>query len=253
MEFKKFSIGNVTLYQGDALAVLSSLTEQSIGAVITDPPYASSGASALTKAIAPSKKYVQSGQKKSYPEFQGENRDQRSFCFWSTLWASECYRIAKDGAPICVFSDWRQLPTTTDYLQAGGFTFNGIVPWDKTESTRPAKGRFRAQAEYIVWGFKGRCVTEKNPVYLAGSVRARVNPKEKLHMTGKPIAVMDHIIKIVPPGETVIDPFMGSGSTGVSAINAGLSFTGIEASPEYFALAKERLIEAYKAYTEEGA
>lgn len=246
MNFKEYSIGNVTLYQGDALAVLASLSDQSIGAIITDPPYASSGASALTKNASPSEKYVQHGQSKRYPEFQGENRDQRSFAFWATLWVGECYRIAKDGAPICVFSDWRQLPTTTDYLQAGGFSFNGIVPWDKTEATRPARGRFRTQAEYIAWGFKGKCNMEMNPVYLAGAIRERVNPKEKLHMTGKPVAVMEHLIKVVPPGAVVVDPFMGSGSTGVAAIQAGLPFIGIEACPEYFEVAKDRLASSYE-------
>ncbi len=248
MAIKRFSIGNIVLFQGEALEVLGRLGNQSVGAVITDPPYASSGVSAITKAQAPSQKYQGIHVKNKHPEFNGENRDQRSFHFWSSLWASECYRIAREGAPICVFSDWRQLPTTTDYLQSGGFTFNGIVPWDKTESCRPARGKFRCQAEYIAWGFKGRCQSDKHPVYLSGAIRERVNPKEKLHMTAKPVAVMAHLIQVVPSGETVLDPFMGSGSTGVAAIHAGLPFIGIEATVEYFAVAKKRLSSAYKAH-----
>ncbi|WP_444901704.1 DNA-methyltransferase [Microbulbifer sp. SSSA007] len=245
MGIKRFAVGNVTLFHGDSLEVLEKLKGNSIGAVITDPPYASSGASSLTKAQAPSQKY-QGDTKRKHPEFFGENRDQRSFGFWASLWVSQCYRIVKTGSPICVFTDWRQLPMTTDYVQAGGFSFNGIVPWDKTESTRPARGKFRCQAEYVVWGFKGKCIGDRNPVYLKGALRERVNPKEKLHMTGKPVAVMDHLVQVVPPGEIVIDPFMGSGSTGVAAINAGLPFIGIEASEEYFEVAKKRLRAAYR-------
>ncbi|WP_299580906.1 site-specific DNA-methyltransferase [uncultured Microbulbifer sp.] len=246
MKIKRFAIGNIVLFQGDALAVLEKLQGNSIGAVITDPPYASSGASSLTKAQAPSQKYQDNDVKNKHPEFMGENRDQRSFAFWASLWVSQCYRLVKTGSPICVFSDWRQLPTTTDYIQAGGFSFNGIIPWDKTESVRPAKGKFRCQAEYIAWGFKGKCYGDRHPVYLKGALRERVNPKEKLHMTGKPVAVMEHLVKVVPPGETILDPFMGSGSTGVAAIKFGHPFIGIEASEEYFEIAKKRLRSAYR-------
>lgn len=241
MTFKSYTLGNFTIYKGDAIQVLASFKDNSIGALVTDPPYASSGSQSLTKATVSSKKYVNSGTKKVYPEFQGENRDQRSFAFWATLWMAECYRVCKTGAPALVFSDWRQLPSSTDYLQAGGFTFNGIVPWDKTESTRPSKGKFRNQAEYIAWGFKGKCFANSNPVYLSGAIRERVNSNKKLHMTGKPEPVMDHLLKIVAPNETVVDPFMGSGTTGVAALNQGKKFIGIEATDEYFEIAKKRL------------
>ncbi|WP_226648149.1 DNA-methyltransferase [Microbulbifer variabilis] len=245
-DIKRFAVGNVVLYQGDSLAILEKLQSNSLGAVITDPPYASSGTSSLTNAQVPSKKYQNNDVKNKFPEFMGENRDQRSFAFWASLWVSQCYRLVKTGSPICVFSDWRQLPATTDYIQAGGFSFNGIIPWDKTESVRPAKGKFRCQAEYIAWGFKGKCYGDRHPVYLKGALRERVNPREKLHMTGKPVAVMDHLVQVVPPGETIIDPFMGSGSTGVAAIKAGHPFIGIEASPEYFEIAKKRLRATYR-------
>lgn len=62
------------------------------------------------------------------------------------------------------------------------------------------------------------------------------------HSTVKPIRLMEYLIKLItPPGGTVLDPFMGSGSTGVAAKRLGFHFTGIELSPEYFEIAKRRI------------
>ena len=79
------------------------------------------------------------------PRDVGVQNERGSFGYRCALWLSECLRVAKAGAPICVFTDWRQLPTTTDVLQAGGFVWRGLVVWDKTEACRPAMGRFAAQ------------------------------------------------------------------------------------------------------------
>ena len=74
------------------------------------------------------------------------------------------------------------------------------------------------------------------------------------HSTVKPIRLMEYLVKLVtPPGGTVLDPFMGSGSTGVACKNLGFNFTGIELSEEYFEIAKKRMdnkkqMELHEAY-----
>ncbi|MDP2794373.1 MAG: hypothetical protein Q8O25_09895 [Sulfurisoma sp.] len=73
-----------------------------------------------------------------------------------------------------VFSDWRQIPVTTDAMQAAGVTWRGIAVWDKTGGARPYKGGFRSQAEYIVWGSKGPLKGER---YSPGVFR--VNPRSQ--------------------------------------------------------------------------
>lgn len=118
------------------------------------------------------------------------------------------------------------------------------MPWDKTEAVRPVLGRFRNQAEYVVWGSKGDMSTKRNVKVLPGVYRAIVKPQEKFHLTGKPIELMESIIKITEPGGTILDPFMGSGSTGVAAIKQGYKFVGIEQSKDYFEIAENRLKEA---------
>ena len=117
-----WSAERATLYGGDSLSVLATLPAASVDAVITDPPYSSGGTFRSDRAADPTQKYVPTKEVINFhPGFSGDNRDQRSFSYWSALWLSECLRVAKPGAPICLFTDWRQLPTTTDALQAGGW------------------------------------------------------------------------------------------------------------------------------------
>lgn len=235
---------NYKIYKGDCLTVLPTLSDESVDAIIVDPPYNSGGQSSASRAAMPVKKYQQSGTQKQYFDFFGDNKDQRSYLHWCAIWLAECFRIARLGSPICIFTDWRQLPITTDALQAGGFVWRGTVPWDKTEAVRPVLGRFRNQAEYVVWGSKGDMSTKRNVKVLPGVYRAIVKSQEKFHLTGKPIELMESIIKITEPGGTILDPFMGSGSTGVAAIKQGYKFIGIEQSKDYFEIAENRLKKA---------
>ena len=144
------------LIEGEALAVLASLPTNSVDCIATDPPYSSGGLHLRARQQSTSEKYVMRTSGADHPEFTGDSRDQRSFAYWCQLWTSECLRISKPGATMLVFSDWRQLATTIDAVQAGGWTFTGVAPWDKTEGARPRMGGMKAQAEYIIHATKGR-------------------------------------------------------------------------------------------------
>lgn len=235
-----------TLYHGEALTLLRTLPDASVDAIIADEPYSSGGTSSRERTSrSPREKYQTTGTQRTYPTFYGEHRDQRSFAYWCALWLSECLRIARPGAPICMFTDWRQLPSATDALQAGGWLWQGIVPWTKP-SARPHVGRFTNQCEYIVWGSNGPLGERPGIGVLAGFITAAVIAKEKHHLTGKPLAVMEHLVKICAPGGTILDPFAGSGSTGVAALRQGYSFIGIEQSADYIPIAQARLEAAGK-------
>ena len=120
----------VILYHGDALGILYSLPDLVMDAVLTDPPYSSGGVTLGARQADPAHKYQQSGTKRQYPPMLGDTKDQRSWTMWCTLWLTECWRIARDGAPLLVFTDWRQLPSLSDAVQAAGWKWLGIVPWD---------------------------------------------------------------------------------------------------------------------------
>jgi len=236
-------IGGATLYQGDAMQVLQSLGL--VDALVTDPPYSSGGLFRGDRMQAPLDKYIQGGPAQRAvhnANFSGDNRDARSWAFWSSCWLSLAQRLVRPGGYVMMFTDWRQLPASTDALQAGGFIWRGLVPWDKTGSARaPHKGYFRHQCEYVVWGTNGPCPAATHGGPWPGLVREPVNPREKLHMTGKPVALMEALVQAVPPGGVILDPFMGSASTGVAALRAGRRFIGIEQDAHYFNVACERL------------
>lgn len=222
-----------TVVRGDLLRLLLVLPDECVDAVVVDPPYSSGGMFRGDRACSSVReKYQSSETRVHYPEFMGDTRDQRGYHYWMSLWLAECWRVAKSSAPVLVFSDWRQLPVVSDALQAGGWVWRGIVVWDKTEAVRPQMGRFRQQAEFILWGSKGawrRNAGEPVP----GVMRQVVKPCEKAHITAKPLEVMRWLLRVCPAGGVVLDPCAGSGTTGRAALEVGMHFVGFELSPDY--------------------
>lgn len=240
---RKEVIGDATLYLGDCLEILPTLS--GVDGVITDPPYSSGGQFRGDRAQDTRTKYLandSSGQMLN--NFSGDTRDQRSFHFWSALWSSAALHVCNEGAVGCFFTDWRQLPISTDYMQAGGWVWRGIVPWAKT-THRPQKGRFGAQCEYVVWGSAGALPIEREVGCLPGFFSYSY-PHDREHVTQKPDDLMRDIVQVVPAGGLVLDPFMGSGTTGVASSQIGRRFVGVEISPEYFDIACRRIEDAQR-------
>jgi site-specific DNA-methyltransferase (adenine-specific) len=245
-----------TLYGGDALAVLASLPSASVDAVITDPPYSSGGLLRGDRAgVATTTKYTYSTTRVRYEEggfdFTGDNRDQRGYGYWCTLWLGECLRVTRPGGACLLFADWRQLPITTDALQAGGWVWRGIVPWVKP-AARPMAGRFTGQCEYVAWGSSGPMTTDLTAPCLPGFYQA-MPVRDREHLTQKPLSVMRDLVKIAPKGGVVLDPFMGSGTTGVAAMNEGRNFIGAELAPHYQQVARERIEASIVGYRDNGS
>lgn len=155
-----------------------------------------------------------------------------------SLWTSAALRLAKPGALACLFTDWRQLPTTTDALQAGGWIWRGIAPWDKG-SSRPMLGGFRNQCEFVVWGTAGPRDPEARRCH-AGVLRTPI-VRDRDHIAQKPEEVMRWLTGAAPPGGLVLDPFLGSGTTARAAVDLGLRVIGIESDEAYCEVAAERM------------
>lgn len=241
--------GQVTLYAGDALAVLASLPDGCVDAVISDAPYSSGGQFRGDRAASTNVKYVRSdSSSQELRVFPGDNRDQRSYAYWCALWLGEALRVTRPGGAIVLFTDWRQLPVTTDALQSGGWVWRGIVPWAKPDP-RPQKGRFAAACEYAVWGSNGPMPVEGD--CLPGFFQVRA-PRDREHQTQKPVEIMRALARICPLGGTVLDPFMGSGTTGVGAVLEGRCFAGIEIDPHWQQVSRERIVAARVGYRDNG-
>lgn len=246
-------VADVQLYQGDALSLLRDLPPGCVDAVVTDPPYSSGGLMRSDRTISSAVKYRgwsqdEDGKSKAPSsaavEFSGDNRDQRTHLMWSTMWLEESLRLTRPGGHLLAFTDWRQLPLMSDAIQLAGWVWRGLVVWDKGIA-RPVKGRFRNHVEYVLWASNGALNAEANPVYLPSVYR--VGPPtagKRVHVTEKPVSLMADLLKITPPGVTILDPFMGSGTTGVAAVQSGRKFIGVEMTEHYYGIAADRINDA---------
>ncbi|MEZ7196766.1 DNA-methyltransferase [Pseudodesulfovibrio karagichevae] len=222
------------------MAHLKALDECSIDAVLTDPPYSSGGLTIGQRQQAPSKKYQSSDAQKKFADFPGDNRDQRSFITWATLWLAEAYRVTKPGGVCMMFTDWRQLPAMTDALQAGGWLWRNIVVWDKP-TARPSRGEFKRQCEFVLIGSKGKLTPATDRCLPGVYRRSIVASSKRLHLTEKPVPLLHDLLQITPEGCTVLDPFAGSATTAQACLETGRRFIGIELSQTYFETACTRL------------
>jgi site-specific DNA-methyltransferase (adenine-specific) len=90
-------------------------------------------------------------------------------------------------------------------------------------------------------GIEGRGALAEHDGPFDGCIQATVLQADKFHLTGKPTALMRELVRPVAPGGIVLDPFMGSGTTGVAAVQSGRRFFGIEREAAYVEIARERL------------
>lgn len=139
-------------------------------------------------------------------------------------------------------TDWRQLPAVTDAFQAAGWTWRGVIAWDKGRGSRaPHKGFFRHQCEYLVWGTNGRVPQLNDRGPFDGCYSVPVKRSDKHHITGKPTDLLRQLVRCAPVGGTILDPFAGSATTGVAAVQEGRRFVGFEISPDYWEIGSRRL------------
>ena len=116
-----------------------------------------------------------------------------------------------------------------------------MAVWDKMNS-RPQLGRFRQQCEYIVWGSNGPLPIERGVSVLPGLFQvANVPTHERWHQTQKPIELMRQVVRLCKPGGCICDPFAGSGSTLLAALQEGYQALGIEQEAHNIAIIQKRL------------
>lgn len=202
-------IGAATLYLGDCREVLPTLPK--VDAVITDPPYGI-GASSGTGKYGRLK--IEAGVDLGWDS--------------ATPDASLLKLLVSMSDRSVIFGgNYFNLPPSRNYLV-----------WDKGAGF---KGRDFAECE-IAW-----CSWDANARVLTYDPLARGDYRNKQHPTQKPVAVMSWAIKHAGVvGGIILDPFMGSGSTGVAAVQMGRKFIGIEREPSYFEIACERIANAQR-------
>ena len=108
---------------------------------------------------------------------------------------------------------------------------------------RPQKGRFRQQAEFIVWGSNGPIPISRNVGCLPGVFRY-TNPQNRTHVTEKSLPLMRDVVKICEPGGRILDPFAGAGTTVLAGVLEGYEAVGIEVTDAYYTRSVERIRKA---------
>ena len=231
------------LIHGNALQELRKLKEQGqqFDMVLTDPPYSSGGMMNSTRTQSPSSKYCRATSSER-PDFLGDTMDQRVWIRFTEEWLTLAREVTKPGGLLLSFIDWRQLPAMTDAVQMTGWTWRGVAVWDKGNAM-PVRDGVRQTAEFVVWASNGAMPkkTADSTFTMGVLSHSSIQSNKRLHMTEKPLDLMRQLVRIARPNSTILDPFMGSGSTIHAAELEGRHATGIELTPHYYDTAVERM------------
>lgn len=226
------------LKQGDCLELMKALPDGSVDAVITDPPYCSGSVSEASRTSAKGQG-LRSGTIARLGWFVGDNMGTAGLVWLLRSVAVEARRLMKDTGSFLCFCDWRMVSALQPAIESAGLRFQNLVVWDK--GNMGLGSGFRCQHEMILH------FTNGSPEYhnrsISNVVKAkRVSAAEREHQTQKPVDLIEQLISVVTPdGGKVLDPFMGSGTTGVACANTGREFVGYEMSPDYFTIAQRRI------------
>jgi site-specific DNA-methyltransferase (adenine-specific)/modification methylase len=200
----KVEIGDATLYLGDCMEILPTLDK--VDAIITDPPY---GIKRFEKGFGATR-------------FKGHDVEKNGLT-WDKAPDKKFFdMLLKKGDKSIIWgANNFELPTSEYFLV-----------WDKQQTV----SNF-ASAELAYTNIKIPAKVFRFSIH-------QHNKIEKDHPTQKPLALMAWCIKQADNPKTILDPFMGSGTTGVAAIEAGCKFIGIEKEPKYFDIACKRIKQA---------
>ena len=204
---------NVDLRFGDCLEILPTLADKSVDAVITDPPY-------------------------------GVNKAEWDIDIFPLLSSSfkECRRVlVNDGIAFC-FSSTRYLPETINATSA--IPYKWMFIWYPSNNMAHGDLGFQKFTPVLVLStgkvWRGNMQDLKEfPII--------IDKNKSGHPTPKPEKLMNYLVSNgTRDTDTILDPFMGSGTTGVACVKLGRNFIGIEKEPKYFEIAKKRIEEAQR-------
>jgi site-specific DNA-methyltransferase (adenine-specific) len=174
--------------------------------------------------------------------FVGDNMSTAGLASLLRSMAFEALRVLKPTGSLLCFCDWRMLATLAPAIESAGLRYQGLVVWDK--GNMGLGNGFRAQHELVMHFTAGSPEYHDKGTSNVLSAK-RINAKVRQHQTQKPVELMAALLKVVaPPGGVVLDPFMGSGSTGVAAVENGYRFIGIERAAEHHGVARTRILDA---------
>ena len=226
------------IYNGDCLEIMDTLIEEGIkvDCILTDPPY----------MIARKNNFHTMGRKGI--DFGEWDKDVDLFS-----WLDRIPKLLSKNGSVVIFNDWKNLGDIARYCESLGLEIKDLLRWEKTNPMpRNRDRRYITDYECAIW------LVNKKSKWVFNRLDEKyqrpkfeypvVSGNEKtIHATQKPVKLMEEIIRVhTKEDNTILDCFMGSGSTGVACMNANRKFIGIELDENYFNIAKQRIEEACK-------
>lgn len=211
------------LIHGDCLEVMKTIPDESVDMVLADAPYGARRPSARRKDA------------EQFDEISGND----GVC---GAWLVGAERVLKEGGAVYVFVCWDRLGEWQEKMVEAGLRARSCIVWDKVvHGLADLRTCWAPQYEMILFAAKGRHTLRGTRPKDILTVQ-RVDPLKLVHPYEKPMSLISMLIKASSDkGQTVLDPFMGSGTTGVAAIKTGREFIGIEIDRGYFDIAKRRI------------
>ena len=217
------------LYNEDSIDLLDTISDCSIDLIVTDPPY----------------KTITGGNKDGFVSRpRGILSGNRTLFKYQYLnikdWMPKLYRVLKQGSHCYIFTNSLNMKEMLIESEKAGFKLHNILVWEKNNCT-PSQ-YYMKNCEYVLFLRKGKAkwiyhIGDSKTVHQFNNITCK-----KLHPTQKPVDLLQFYIENSSKiGDTVLDPFMGSCSTGVACVNTKRNFIGIERERKYFDISVERI------------
>jgi modification methylase len=243
-----------TIAQGDCIELLKRIPAKSVDLVFADPPYNLQLGGGLTR---PDQSVVD-GVDDAWDKFASFD----DYDLFTHQWIAECQRVLKDDGAIWVIGSYHNIFRVGTVLQDQGYWIQNDVIWLKTNPMPNFKGtRFQNAHETLIWAGKTRDsrVTFNYDALknfnedkqmrsdwviplCTGGERLKDETGRKAHPTQKPESLLHRVLLATThPGDLVLDPFSGTGTTAVAAKRLGRNFIGLERDETYVRLSRGRL------------
>lgn len=226
-------MSDIKLYQGDCLEIMKDMPDESVDCIITDPPYKMNHSTGGCTNIGMKNKWQ--GNIKA-----GNTVMNFDLSIKFSDWLPEVYRVLKQSGHCYIFCNDKNMQELLNESTKVGFRESNILIWIKNNAC--PNRYYMKNCEFILFLYKGKAKPINNMGSKAGIQINNINGKDKLHPTEKPVELLKQfVLNSTYDDGIVLDPFMGSGSTGVAAKNLNRDFIGIELDKHYFAIAQERI------------
>lgn len=221
------------LFQGNCLDKLKQINDNSIDLIVTDPPY-----------LVTSRGNVGNVGGMLLKEINKKGKVFKYNNISCSQYAPEFYRVLKDGSHCYIMTNHVNLIEMLNTFTSNGFHFIKSLIWNKGNKIMGLY--YMSQFEYILFFRKGKGIQINNcgtsDILDIPNKKTKDKDGNNIHDTEKPIKLMEILIEnSSKENDIVLDPFMGSGSTGVACVNTNRNFIGVELDENYFNIAKERI------------